>query len=253
MKNITIALLLFTFVFTSCKKDKDPDGTTNTNNTPAAGAIEVTAADGLKVTVENHPKDASMPVIVLCHQAGFSRGEYSEITPRLLEMGFNCVTVDLRSGGSVNGVDNATFTRAKAAGKATGFNDSKQDMVAAITWAKENYGKNVILWGSSYSASLALILGKQNANVEQVICFSPGEYLSPVNVGLQAKGMSKPCFLASAYSERGDVGLLYNVITSSKKTQFIPKKDGQHGSKSLWKSNTNSSDYWAALSTFLGK
>ncbi len=49
-----------------------------------------TAKDGLPITVDlyiPHPNDA--PFIVLLHQAGYSRGEYIEIAPKLNKMGLS--------------------------------------------------------------------------------------------------------------------------------------------------------------------
>ena len=67
--------------------------------------IRFPSEDGLMVTadlyIEKNEKDA--PFIILYHQAGWSRGEYAQIAPRLNALGFNCLAVDLRSGGKVNG------------------------------------------------------------------------------------------------------------------------------------------------------
>lgn len=167
-------------------------------------------------------------------------------------MGFNCLAIDQRSGGAINGITNETKVRATAAGKPTGFNDSKQDIVSAVNWAKNYYSKNVILWGSSYSSSLALIVAKEEANVEQVLAFSPGEYLTPTVVYTSISGLNKPAFLTSSKSEKLQTQLLLNAISSPDKVQFTPTGAGKHGSKALWTSSADNAEYWVAVKAFLG-
>ena len=53
---------------------------------------------------------ANAPVLVLFHQAGWSRGEYREIAPKLNELGYICLAIDQRSGKGVNGVANGNVT-----------------------------------------------------------------------------------------------------------------------------------------------
>ena len=55
---------------------------------------------------------ADAPLIVLCHQAGGSRGEYREIAPRLNKLGYQCLAIDQRAGGQVKGVVNETYRAA---------------------------------------------------------------------------------------------------------------------------------------------
>lgn len=121
--------------------------------------IEFDSLDGLKITADLYiaASDKTQPFIVLCHQAGWSRGEYREIAPKLNEMGFNCIAIDQRSGKAVNGVTNDTAARAKAAGKGGAYVDAEQDIIAAAKYAKDNLAEGeLLLWGSSYSAALVL-------------------------------------------------------------------------------------------------
>ena len=91
--------------------------------------LTLKSTDGLAMTADLYRPHASKktPFIVLFHQAGWSRGEYREIAPKLNAMGFNCLAVDQRSGQGVNGVTNMT---AKAAGMkklGQGYLDARQD------------------------------------------------------------------------------------------------------------------------------
>src|SRR3954453_731661 len=91
------------------------------------------------------PHSVTAPFIVLFHQAGWSRAEYDEIAPRLVAMGFNCMAVDARAGGGVNGVRNETQRRAKAAGRGTDFLDAEQDLEAALRYARARYARGKVL------------------------------------------------------------------------------------------------------------
>ena len=79
MKLITrLSLVLFLFtVFISAQSKKK---------------IEFSSEDGLKITADLYMVHSEeKPFIVLFHQAGWSRGEYLEIAPKLNKIGFNCM------------------------------------------------------------------------------------------------------------------------------------------------------------------
>jgi hypothetical protein len=250
---ISFSILALVFIGCSCKKDESTAPVTTTPvDTAFTTTIEFKSLDSLGITADHYHVGKDKPVIVLCHQANWSRGEYKEIAVTLNSLGFNCLAIDQRSGNAINGVTNLTKGRAVAAGKSTGFNDAKQDITASVAWAKNYYNKDVILWGSSYSSALVLIIAKENASVEKVLSFSPGEYLSPVNVKTSITGLNKPSFLASAKSEQAQTLTLFNVITATDKTQFIPTGNGRHGSSALWTTEADNAEYWIAVKAFLG-
>jgi len=41
-----------------------------------------------------YPNDGASEIVLLFHQAGFSRGEFKNIAPRLVDSGFECLAVD---------------------------------------------------------------------------------------------------------------------------------------------------------------
>ncbi|MDF1838961.1 MAG: hypothetical protein P1V35_13905, partial [Planctomycetota bacterium] len=126
---------------------------------PAFTPLIFPSKDGLALRADLYAphKDPKTPFIVLFHQAGWSRGEYEAIAPRLNRLGFNCMAVDQRSGGEVNGVENETAKRAKASKLPTEYVDAKQDLESALLYARKQLTTGPVLaWGSSYSASLVL-------------------------------------------------------------------------------------------------
>lgn len=226
---------------------------------PSFTTIEFPSLDGLLITADLYRAhdDPTTPFIVLCHQAGWSRGEYREIAPRLNQMGFNCMAIDQRSGGKVNGVDNETARRAKKEGKSTAFPDAEQDIIAALKYARDQNKGKIILWGSSYSAALSLrIAGEHPDLVDAVLAFAPGEYFTRFGkpddwIAQSAQKIEVPVFITSAKDEYPRWKSIYEAIPSRQKVKFVPSTPGNHGSRALWKKFDDSDDYWNAVTPFL--
>jgi protein-L-isoaspartate(D-aspartate) O-methyltransferase len=218
--------------------------------------ITFKAKDELTITADlyvPHPNDA--PFIILFHQAGWSRGEYIEIAPKLNKMGFNSMAVDLRSGGKINNIVNLTYRQATRLGKPTDYLDALQDMESAINYAKSQYAKaKIVIWGSSYSASLVIKLAGDNPTlINGVLAFSPGEYFdrSKTYIRDSAKNVKCPVFITSASEEAKAWKDIFLAIPSKTKHSFLPKTKGNHGSRALWSKFNDSKDYWQAVSKFL--
>src|ERR1041384_2600098 len=118
-----------------------------------AGQTTVTfhSSDSVTITADWYPAAENAPVILLCHQARFSRGEYKDIAPRLNKFGFNCLAIDQRSGDEVNDVRNETASIAKRSGRKTDYLESEKDIIAAVKYLNDKYRKRIIIWGSAYS------------------------------------------------------------------------------------------------------
>lgn len=224
--------------------------------------ITFPSEDGLEITADLylHHKSRKAPLIVLCHQAGWSRGEYVEIAPKLNSLGFNCLAIDQRSGGTVNNVQNQTAKRAAAESKPTTYLDARPDIVAALKYARKNLTRGpLIAWGSSYSSALVLeIVGRNPKLADGVLSFAPGEYFTRFGksgnwIAEGASQLKCPVFITSARNEAGQWSKIYDGIGSEKKTKFVPKSDGQHGSRALWERFPDSKEYWSAVILFLAQ
>lgn len=221
------------------------------------------SADGLQVTADLYfakDSDTETPLIVLCHQAGWSRGEYREIAPKLNTLGFNCVAIDQRSGGTINKVANLTHMKAVAQSKTANFVTAEQDIVAAVKWVKAKHeAKTVLLWGSSYSAALVLRIAGENPDlVDGVLAFAPGEYFTRFDkpkdwIATSAKGITVPVFVTSAKREAKNWAAIFEAIPGESKTKFLPETAGNHGSRALWSEFSDSDAYWASVKEFLGQ
>ncbi|MFT6845043.1 MAG: pimeloyl-ACP methyl ester carboxylesterase [Flavobacteriales bacterium] len=214
--------------------------------------IHFLSLDGMKMTADYHEINPEAPIIVLCHQAGYSRGEYIEIAAQLNSFGFNCFAIDQRAGKSCNGLVNETAKYAKERGRPTSYLDAEQDILAAISHVTNKYFKNdVILWGSSYSAALALKIGVSHPNVSTVIAYSPGEYLEGIDLQSTITSLTKPTYVTSSHKEAKAVKVLISKATQTSVVQFVPEGNGVHGSKALWRNAQDNGEYWASIYMFL--
>jgi len=220
--------------------------------------IAFASGDSLPITADLYASlPPTSPFIVLFHQAEASRGEYREIAPRLVAMGFNCMAVDQRAGDAINGVTNETAKRAQAEDRPASMLAARQDIEASLRYAREHYAKGPLLaWGSSYSASLVLVVaGERKGLVDGVIAFSPGEYF-PVSPGRPrlvtdaARTITVPVFVTAARSE-DDWRPIYAAVAPALRRSYVPEAEGRHGSKALWKETPGEEGYWQAVRGFL--
>jgi alpha-beta hydrolase superfamily lysophospholipase len=97
--------------------------------------VSLRAADGLEISGLYRRAPQAKAVILLFHQAGSSKAEYSTIAPRLVAAGFSTLAIDQRSGGSLFGPN---VTAARLGHEATYF-EAKADLVAALDWARARH------------------------------------------------------------------------------------------------------------------
>ncbi|MBL4754346.1 MAG: hypothetical protein JKY52_12230 [Flavobacteriales bacterium] len=215
--------------------------------------IKFPSGDELAITADLYVVDKTKPYILLCHQAGYSRGEYREIAVKLNELGFNCMAIDQRSGKEAKGIENETAKGAAKAKLGMTYADAEQDIIAGVDYLHKIAGKPIIIWSSSYSAALVLKVGSKNKKVSAIISFSPGEYIQGSNITKAATGISQPLFATSSREEGAGVAKLLAGANGDNKVQFIPEGKGRHGSRALWTESKGNAEYWTALKAFLSK
>jgi pimeloyl-ACP methyl ester carboxylesterase len=213
------------------------------------------ASDNLKITADLYLKDYNFPFILLFHQSSGSRGEYAGIANRLLNLDYNCLAVDLRTGGKVNYIKNETVSRVQDKNMSCKLIDSRKDILAAIEYAGKYNNIPVILFGSSYSASLCMIVGKNNERVNAVVAFSPGEYFEPeISVKSVLKDFDKPLFVSSSENEYSYILEMLDFAPEDIVTIYKHNEGNDyHGAKVLWESNKNSKECWLELLMFFRK
>lgn len=220
-------------------------------------SVDFATAGGIEARADVYEsKNESATLILLFHQAGWSRGEYREIAPKLSKLGYRVMAVDQRSGGGVNGVPNETHKRAANKRQPTSYLDAYADLEAALAYArKELKATSIIVWGSSYSSSLVFRLTAEHPDeVAAVMAFSPGEYFSDKGTsyiqGFAAKAQ-QPLFVTSSKSEREKAKPIFDASPAKKKILFTPASKGQHGSRALWAKWPDNDVYWTAVNGFL--
>jgi pimeloyl-ACP methyl ester carboxylesterase len=210
------------------------------------------AKDSVQITADTYFIKDIAPTILLCHQAGFSRGEYITTAKKLNKLGFSCMAIDQRSGKEVNGIINKTAIDANNKQMNVGYTGAKKDIEAAIEYLYNmNGNKSIILVGSSYSASLVLWLATENKKIKAVAAFSPGEYLKNLNLTETIKNLSTPTFVTSSKREINPVTKLVRFVNKDNLIHYKPTEKGIHGSRAIWESTEGYNEYWKAFKTFL--
>lgn len=212
--------------------------------------------DGLTIKADVYEAGiANAPIILLFHQARFSRGEYRSIAPRLNELGYTCIAIDQRSGGKVKGVKNETFKQASKREMGTSYIDAYPDLELLLTHAKKKYpGQKIIVWGSSYSASLVMVLATQYSDdIAAVLAFSPGTYFPVEGKSIldYAARIKCPIFMTCSREEIPAGMNIFNRIKHESKHFYKPESEGHHGSKALWPGSDGNAEYWEAVQSFL--
>lgn len=219
--------------------------------------IRFASSDGVQITADLYmTDDRRAPMILLFHQAGYSRGEYRSIAPRLNDLGFNCMAIDQRSGDQVHGVSNETNRSAKSMKRPVTYLDALPDLESAYLYAQLSIRpEKIILWGSSYSAALAFYLASvHHDNVAGLLAFSPGSYfeVEGKNLSVYASRITCPVFVTSARDEEEQWKTMYREVRTEK-TSFLPSGEGRHGSSALWSDSEENSAYWKAVEAFLNQ
>lgn len=210
------------------------------------------SGDGITITADHYLANPEYPYILLFHQAGSSRGEYNEIAEKLTKMRYNCLAVDLRSGDNSNFVNNETALEAQETSRPARFLDTRQDIRAAIDYAFGLNPKKIVLFGSSYSASLVMLEGMENEHVGAVIAFSPGEYFGDdLRMEASFDSISKPLFVATTQREFPYVSQMLNRLPEDSYMLFSPDGESVHGARALWEDNETKDQYWLALLLFI--
>jgi dienelactone hydrolase len=248
---VIIAITCLTvFIFLAMHKNRKPSKTAFTGKT-----IQFKSKDGLTIYGDLYLiNDTSKPFILLFHQANYSRGEYRSIADNLNKMGFNCLAIDQRAGGTVNDVENKTNQEAIAMNLKTDYENAYTDLESALLYVNTTFKPyKTILWGSSYSASLVFILASNYPEkVSGIVAFSPGEYFTFHGNSIlnYAHNIQCPTFITATQTESLTCQNIYKHLQSKNKILYIPPVNGQHGSSALWKSNAGNKAYWKVLTDF---
>jgi dienelactone hydrolase len=228
----------------------------------AAEPVQFKTADGVTIYGAYYPAKGTMqPMILLFHQAGANRYEYAPIAPKLVAVGFSCLAIDQRWGGEMFGHENETVQKLGHAETAEGnIAHLRADLEAAFQWARQkDPGRTIILWGSSYSASLIFPLAAEHPQeVSAVLAFSPGEYFEqdPRMIRDAAAKVHGPVFITSENDpERlSDATRIFEAVDSNNKVHYNAQY-AVHGSATLREDRNpqGAAANWRAVMHFLAQ
>ena len=261
MKLNILLSCIFLILFASCKEN-DTNSIDSTSKKIEAH-IETTnevyfySSDSIKVYGDIYEKDKSAPTLIIFHQGGSNtRAEYKSIIPELEKDNFNILTIDQRVGGQYYyGGYNRTV--AEISKNEFGYCDAYPDMIAALDYVKNSgFNGKIILWGSSYSATLALKLADNNQDtVDGVLAFSPasGNPMEGCQPDEHIKALEIPLLLMKPASEMQSERS-QNQIKLAKENghQTFIAENGVHGSSMLDERRIEGSatETWNVVKTF---
>lgn len=223
--------------------------------------VEFRTSDNIRVYGDLYESDEgkSAPIILLFHQAGGdARGEYSGIAARLVDVGYNVLAVDQRSGGDRFGGTNRTV--AELQGREFAYCDVYPDLEAALSFVREqNFGGPLAAWGSSYSAALVFQLAARNpTEVDAVLGFSPasGKPLADCDPGDFLDAITVPA-LALRPQREFEIDSVREQMRKFEQAgvRTYVANPGVHGSSMLDPSRVQApvDDTWSVVLTFLGE
>ena len=208
----------------------------------AAVHLDFEAKDGVRVHADLYPASRpgtddpesikDRPLVLMFHQAASNAGEYETIAPRLVSAGYSCLAVDQRSGGRRWDRNNRTVL---GLGRSDDFEAAYADLEAALQWSvDEGWRGPVLVWGSSYSASLVFRLARDHPEIRVVLAFSPGEYFGP---GRPVRGWASEV-AAAVFATAGngreveDARQIVAAVPHGNTTYYVARH-GVHGSSTL--------------------
>lgn len=258
MRTLSIAFIGALFLLGSCKKEpkQEPVAEPEVNK-----EISFYTPDSIQILGDLYEQDKLGKTILLFHQGGSNaRGEYSPIIPTLIEKGYNILAIDQRVGGQFYGSYNRTLAKIPTNGFGDGYGycDAYNNLESALDYMiDEGFTGDKIIWGSSYSASLAIHLANnRQRDIQAVLAFSP------------ASGNSMKDCLPNEYFETIEIPLLilrppHEMERETSKLQselakahghqtFVPQ-NGVHGSSMLVEERVgaNVDETWKVVISFL--
>ena len=241
------------FLVQSCQTSPSNDE----NITESQTTMSFVTADNIVVYGDLFEVDKSNTTILLFHQAGANAlSEYGSIIPHLIEMGYNVMAIDQRSGGQRFGGYNRTV--AELPTSRFGYCDVYPDLIGSINYLKEhNYSGKKIVWGSSYSAALVIKLASDHPEeIAAVLAFSPasGEPMNDCKPEQYFGALPMPVLILRPQREADIESVKYQLeLAKSQGHQTYVANPGTHGSSMLVKQRVGGdvSATWEVVADFL--
>lgn len=172
----------------------------------AASAQEVVrfpGADGFELEaryVASSVPDA--PVAICLHQYRSDKDSWTPLLPALQDAGFTTLALDQRGHGGSTKKGSETVKVEDVPREEFGelVRSGPEDVKAALAWLRSrgNAAQQVVLFGSSYGCSVALLTHAQVPEVKALVLLSPGEEYFGVDVRSAFNAWNGPLLVLSS-------------------------------------------------------
>ena len=258
-KNILITICLI-LIFSACQKKNEAVNNIKDN---LAKEISFYTPDSIKIFGDLYELDKKEKTILLFHQSGSNaRGEYAPIIPNLIEKGYNILAIDQRAGGQYYGNYNRTLANipTNIFGDGYGYCDAYNNLESALNFIIDSgFSGDKIIWGSSYSASLAIQLANnRQSDINGVLAFSPasGGSMKDCLPDKYFETLKIPLIILRPPNEMENENskLQFDLANKYNHQTYVPK-NGVHGSSMLVEERVGSEveDTWTVVLSFLNK
>lgn len=217
--------------------------------------------DSIQIMGDLYELNKTATTILLFHQGGSNaRAEYGSIIPRLIENGFNILAIDQRMGGQTYGNYNRTIANIPDHSFANPYTycDAYNNLEAALNYIiQSKFTGKKVLWGSSYSASLAIQLAATHPkDISGVLAFSPasGGAMADCPPTVYFEKLTLPLLLLRPSSElQNEKAKAQFELAIQNGHQTYIAEQGVHGSSMLVEERvgTGVEENWSVVSRFL--
>lgn len=260
MRNIILLSISLLAIFSSCQRKHKADKADLVNE---VSEISFYTPDSVKIFGDLYELDKNEKTILLFHQGGSNaRGEYAPIIPVLIEKGYNILAIDQRVGGQYYGNYNRTLSNipTNSFGDGYGYCDAYNNLESALNFMIDSgFSGDKIIWGSSYSASLAIQLANnRQSDIDGVLAFSPasGGSMKDCLPNVYFETLKIPLIILRPPNEMENENskLQFDLADKYNHQTYVPK-NGVHGSSMLVEERVGSEvdDTWTVVLSFLEK
>ena len=260
MKILSTILVGFILFLYSCQEEMKKDSSYDNSSVQE---ISFYTPDSIKIFGDLYELDKKENTILLFHQSGSNaKGEYASIIPKLIDKGFNILAIDQRVGGQYYGNYNRTLANipTNRYGDGYGYCDAYNNLESALNFIIDSgFSGAKIIWGSSYSASLAIQLANNRQNdINGVLAFSPasGGSMKDCLPNKYFETLKIPLIILRPPNEMENENskLQFDLANKYNHQTYVPK-NGVHGSSMLVKERVGSNveDTWTVVLSFLNK
>lgn len=168
----------------------------------AQEVVRFPGADGFELEARYVASSvADAPVAICLHQYRSDKDSWKPLLPALQDAGFTTLAIDQRGHGGSTRKGQETVKVEDVPPEKFGelLRRGPEDVKAALTWlrSKGNAAKQVVLFGSSYGCSVALLTHAQVPEVKALVLLSPGEEYFGVDVRPALNAWNGPLLVVS--------------------------------------------------------